>query len=260
MQVMVNVISNAIKFSENNGSIEISIQRSGRNALILVRDFGKGIPPGHEEQVFAAFAQIDSSDRRSVNGSGLGMAVSKHIMHEHDGDISYESELGVGTVFKISLPLARFSDEVKPSADRETGCARRQCRSRPAPPTRLADAQPRAAATCTDERTGASSPVLFRLWSASRALRNLAPRARSGSPADMFLLHVELAQYAYRCHGKNKFRQFFRLCQGPVWRQLYNLGLHDDLGLPCTGSNHWHGCVWLGFGRRQIVFCRISLL
>ncbi len=120
MQVMVNVLSNAIKFSESNGSIDVRIQRSGRNALISVRDFGKGIPPGHEEQVFAAFAQIDSSDRRSVNGSGLGMAVSKHIMHEHDGEISYESELGVGTVFKISLPLAKVPDEVKPNADHET--------------------------------------------------------------------------------------------------------------------------------------------
>ncbi len=120
MQVMANVLSNAIKFSKEGGSVEVSIDRAGNNACISVRDCGKGIPPNHEDQVFAAFSQIDSADRRSVNGTGLGMCVSRRIMLEHDGDISYESEQGVGTVFRISLPVTEGHDQVTRTAGRKT--------------------------------------------------------------------------------------------------------------------------------------------
>ncbi len=119
MQVMGNVLSNAIKFSRDNSSVEVSITTSGDRACILVRDFGKGIPPDREEQVFAAFSQINSSSVRSVNGTGLGMNVSRRIMIAHDGDIAYESELGVGTVFRITLPLSNAGEQVDRTARQE---------------------------------------------------------------------------------------------------------------------------------------------
>ncbi len=104
-QVLANVLSNAIKFSSDGGSVEVGLATQDGYAIVTIRDYGRGIPEGSEERVFAAFSQIDATNARSVNGTGLGMAVSKKIMTDHCGDIKYESTLGVGTVFRVSLPL-----------------------------------------------------------------------------------------------------------------------------------------------------------
>lgn len=110
MQVLANVLSNAVKFSNDYGTVEVDLIAFGRSACISVRDFGKGIPQGCEERVFSPFSQIDSSDARPVNGTGLGMCVSRSIMREHDGNINYESELGSGTVFNITIPVSLDTD------------------------------------------------------------------------------------------------------------------------------------------------------
>lgn len=106
MQVMSNVLSNAAKFSENGGRVEVSLQEDGGRARISVRDFGEGIPPNSKDLVFGRFSQIDPSATRKIGGAGLGMSITRQILDAHDGVIDYESELGKGTTFYIDLGLA----------------------------------------------------------------------------------------------------------------------------------------------------------
>ncbi len=106
-QVFDNLLSNAIKFSNVGGEIEISLKMVDGQAKISVRDYGIGIPENAREKVFGRFAQVDSSDRRSFGGSGLGLSIAQEIVKSHGGTIDYVSELGVGTTFTVELPLAR---------------------------------------------------------------------------------------------------------------------------------------------------------
>ena len=103
MQVMSNMISNALKFSHENGKVTVSFERNGDRVRIKVKDTGVGIPEDSEEKVFGKFTQVDSTDERDVGGTGLGMNISKKIVEHHDGEIGYDSKLGVGTTFYIDL-------------------------------------------------------------------------------------------------------------------------------------------------------------
>lgn len=105
-QVIENILSNAIKFSGDVVKIDITLDRDGDNARIRVTDDGHGIPEGVEEQVFGMFTQLDSSDTRMGGGSGIGMHISRRIVQRHSGSLSYESVLGEGTTFTVTLPLA----------------------------------------------------------------------------------------------------------------------------------------------------------
>ncbi|WP_415182683.1 sensor histidine kinase [Phaeovulum sp.] len=109
MQVMANVLSNAIKFSHKGGVVEVALDKVDESARISVRDCGRGIPEGGKDKVFEEFSQIDSSDVRSAGGTGLGMSISKRIILRHNGTIDYESDLGVGTVFHITLPFSNMA-------------------------------------------------------------------------------------------------------------------------------------------------------
>jgi signal transduction histidine kinase len=104
-QVVVNVISNAIKFSKANSNVEVCMNTVGDTVQITVNDTGRGIPAGSEEKVFGRFLQVDGSDDRDVYGSGLGMHISRQILSQHGGTIGYVSEFGVGTLFTITLPI-----------------------------------------------------------------------------------------------------------------------------------------------------------
>ena len=103
IQVMTNLISNAVKFSETGGVVEVWSERDGDGVRICVRDSGIGIPAGARDKVFGYFTQIDSSDQRRTGGSGLGMSISKQIIERHGGEIDYVSELGKGSTFFIVL-------------------------------------------------------------------------------------------------------------------------------------------------------------
>jgi signal transduction histidine kinase len=104
-QVVVNVISNAIKFSRQNSVVEVCMNTVGDTVQITVKDTGRGIPAGSEEKVFGRFLQVDGSDEKDVYGSGLGMHISRQILSQHGGTIGYVSEFGVGTLFTITLPI-----------------------------------------------------------------------------------------------------------------------------------------------------------
>ncbi len=105
-QVLVNVLSNASKFSPDNSYVDVALDTRLDTAVITVTDRGRGIPAGSEEKVFGRFTQVDETDHKDVYGSGLGMHIAKQILSKHHGSISYESELGVGTTFTITLPLS----------------------------------------------------------------------------------------------------------------------------------------------------------
>jgi signal transduction histidine kinase len=108
-QVIANILSNAVKFSDVGMCVEVQAHREADTVFISVTDSGPGIPPKSEETVFGRFSQIDQSDTKKVYGSGLGMYIAKQIMRHHGGDISYVSELGVGTTFTIAIPMRNHS-------------------------------------------------------------------------------------------------------------------------------------------------------
>ncbi|WP_069299379.1 histidine kinase N-terminal 7TM domain-containing protein [Neptunicoccus sediminis] len=104
-QVIVNVLSNAMKFSDSGTEVGISLKTTADTATIFIKDNGRGIPPNSEDKVFGRFSQIAEGDERKITGSGLGMHISRQIMLQHGGTITYESTLGAGTTFAISIPL-----------------------------------------------------------------------------------------------------------------------------------------------------------
>jgi signal transduction histidine kinase len=106
MQVLANVLSNAIKFSHRDGVVTVSVENTAPTGRIKIRDEGIGIPVHSKDIVFGAFSQVDSSDSRGHGGTGLGMAITKQILEGHNGSIDYFSEEGEGTSFIIDLELA----------------------------------------------------------------------------------------------------------------------------------------------------------
>ncbi|WP_417809752.1 histidine kinase N-terminal 7TM domain-containing protein [Thioclava sp.] len=105
-QIIDNLISNAIKFSNKTGVIEGAIEFSNGQVRLSIANSGQGIPEGMENQVFGRFGQVDNSSQRSTQGSGLGLHISKKLANQMLGDIVYESELGVSTTFYVMFPLA----------------------------------------------------------------------------------------------------------------------------------------------------------
>lgn len=103
LQVLANVISNAAKFSYRGGQVEVTLEHVQGKARISVKDSGRGIPENSEDLVFGKFTQVDASLQREIGGTGLGMSITKHIMDGHNGSIRYESEVGKGTTFFITL-------------------------------------------------------------------------------------------------------------------------------------------------------------
>ena len=106
LQTLTNLISNAIKFSPAGSLIELTASNIDENeALIEVRDQGRGIPADKLETVFERFQQVDASDSRSMGGTGLGLAICRSIVTQHNGRIWATSEPGNGTTFHLTLPI-----------------------------------------------------------------------------------------------------------------------------------------------------------
>ncbi len=103
LQVLGNLITNAVKFSASGGTILIGVARAGGQALFSVKDTGLGIPANKLEAIFERFWQVGKNDQR---GLGLGLYISKCLVEAHGGKIWAESELGVGTTLFFTLPAA----------------------------------------------------------------------------------------------------------------------------------------------------------
>ncbi|MGR3745895.1 MAG: sensor histidine kinase [Pseudooceanicola nanhaiensis] len=105
IQVLTNLISNAVKFSEQGDAVTVRCEIVDNKIVVFVEDNGIGIPENSRDKVFGQFHQIDSSDQRDYGGTGLGMNISKQIVELHKGVIDYVSELGVGTTFMVALDI-----------------------------------------------------------------------------------------------------------------------------------------------------------
>lgn len=103
MQVLLNIISNAAKFSAYQGVVTVGCERCGDKVCIYVLDEGTGIPENSKDKVFGRFTQLDSSDQRHAGGTGLGMNISKEIVENLNGIIDYVSEAGKGTKFFVEF-------------------------------------------------------------------------------------------------------------------------------------------------------------
>lgn len=107
IQTFTNLLSNAIKFSPPGGTVVLAVENTGKEAQFTISDQGRGIPPEKLELVFLRFQQVDASDAREKGGSGLGLAICKSIVQQHGGRIWVESEVGKGSKFHVTLPLAQ---------------------------------------------------------------------------------------------------------------------------------------------------------
>jgi len=108
-QALVNLIDNAVKYSNENSSVEISVSTLRNNVLISVKDHGCGIAREHLSRLFERFYRVDKARSRKLGGTGLGLAIVKHIAQMHSGSVTVESQPGKGSVFTISLPENRKS-------------------------------------------------------------------------------------------------------------------------------------------------------
>jgi two-component system phosphate regulon sensor histidine kinase PhoR len=102
-QVLVNLITNSIKYGKDNGSTEIALNYLNDDVIIEIRDNGMGIESNHLPRLFERFYRIDKGRSREQGGTGLGLAIVKHIIEAHQKSIKVESEVGKGTIFTFSL-------------------------------------------------------------------------------------------------------------------------------------------------------------
>ncbi len=102
---MLNLLSNCIKFTDDNGSIFVNIFDGEEYITLSVEDTGIGIPEEKVDIIFDRFRQVDKSFTRNYEGSGIGLSLVKSLVEMHDGTISVESKYGVGTKFTIKLPV-----------------------------------------------------------------------------------------------------------------------------------------------------------
>lgn len=101
---IINIIGNAIKFTDSYGKILVNIVDSHNILTIEISDNGSGIPPEKIDNIFDRFSQVVSSKREFSKGSGLGLTITKGLIELHGGDITVTSELGKGSIFTIKLP------------------------------------------------------------------------------------------------------------------------------------------------------------
>jgi len=103
-QVLLNLLGNALKFTPRGGRVALRIEPTQEDILLAVEDNGIGIAREDQEKIFELFLQIEGGATRRYGGMGLGLAVSKHLVELHEGEIWVESEKGKGSTFYVRLP------------------------------------------------------------------------------------------------------------------------------------------------------------
>ena len=106
-QVLMNIVSNAIKYTPDGGKIQIAAGVNGKNVFVRVSDNGIGIPEKDLPRLFERFYRVDKARSRESGGTGLGLSIAREILKEHKGDIRIESVYGEGTDVTITLPIAK---------------------------------------------------------------------------------------------------------------------------------------------------------
>jgi len=103
-QILTNLIDNAIKYTEAGGSIAVRLAGAGDVVRVAVEDTGMGIPDADQGRIFERFYRVDKARSRALGGTGLGLSIVKHLVQAMGGDIGVESEPGVGSCFRFTLP------------------------------------------------------------------------------------------------------------------------------------------------------------
>jgi len=106
LQVLTNLLDNAIKFTPEGGTVEVSVTSTPTEAVVSVTDTGRGIPADDLPRIFDRFYRVDRSRSREAGGTGLGLAIAKHIVEAHGGRITVASRVNAGSTFAFTLPLA----------------------------------------------------------------------------------------------------------------------------------------------------------
>ena len=106
-ELLLNLMSNGIKYTEKGGKVDTAIRMKDNQVVISVADNGIGIPPEAQSRVFERFYRVDKGRARKNGGTGLGLAIVKHIVQLYGGTVALESEVGKGSTFTVTLPLAK---------------------------------------------------------------------------------------------------------------------------------------------------------
>lgn len=106
-QAVINLVDNAIKYSDPGGMVRLTAERDAGDVVIRVIDDGVGIEADHLPRLFERFYRVDKARSRKLGGTGLGLSIVKHIVQAHDGSVAVESAPGVGSTFTIRLPAER---------------------------------------------------------------------------------------------------------------------------------------------------------
>jgi signal transduction histidine kinase len=104
-QAVLNLLTNAMKYSHTRKQIDLLVERRGRTIVIAVQDYGIGIPAEHRQRIFERFYRVPTLENRLVPGAGLGLTLVAHIAKAHGGEVLVESEPGAGSRFSLQLPL-----------------------------------------------------------------------------------------------------------------------------------------------------------
>jgi PAS domain S-box-containing protein len=108
-QILINLLTNAVKFSTPGGFVNVGFERQGKGIAFTVRDSGVGMSEPDMARVFEPFVQADAGTARRFSGMGLGLSIARRLARLHGGDVSLESELGAGTTARLTLPEHRVT-------------------------------------------------------------------------------------------------------------------------------------------------------
>ncbi len=108
-RVVFNLVENAIRYNRDGGSVYVSVNKRDTNAVIAVRDTGRGISPEYIERVFEPFFRVDKSRSRELGGVGLGLALVREIVRLHDGSIAVSESNEEGTTFEVVFPVKQYN-------------------------------------------------------------------------------------------------------------------------------------------------------
>jgi signal transduction histidine kinase len=104
--VLLNLVDNAVKYAGDGGEVSVRLRRAPGAVQLVVSDHGVGIAPEEQHRIFERFYRATAARARNVRGSGIGLALVKHIAEAHGGRVEVESAVGRGSTFTVTLPVA----------------------------------------------------------------------------------------------------------------------------------------------------------
>jgi len=114
LQLLDNLVSNAVKFTPDGGRVEVHVERTLVGAAIEIRDTGVGLEPGDEERVFDRFYRAPRAVSDQVPGTGLGLFIARAIAERHGGSLVARRREGGGSIFRLELPANTTADSAEP--------------------------------------------------------------------------------------------------------------------------------------------------